>query len=84
MHDQITIRLPKDLAASLRAAVRRSHRKRSDIVRAALRIYLEPQRWEQGRAYDRIRHLIGAFDTGIPDLAEKHSQYVYESLRRGR
>ncbi len=84
MPDQLTIRLPPDLNRALRSAARQTHRKRSDIVRAALRIYLEPQRGERGRAYDRIRHLIGAFDTGVSDLAEKHSEYVYESLRRGR
>ncbi len=84
MADQLTVRLPADLNRALKSAARRTHRKRSDIIRAALRIYLEPQRGQRGRAYDRIRHLIGAFDTGIPDLAEKHSEYVYESLRRER
>ena len=85
MSDQMTIRLPKDLSAQLKAAARRSHRKRSDIVREALRSYLEPPlSWKKGHAYDRIRHLIGAFDTGIPDLAERHSEYVYESLKRRR
>ena len=84
MSDQLTIRLPEELGRALKAAASRTHRKRSEIIRAALRIYLEPQGGERGRAYDHIQHLVGAFDTGISDLAEKHSQYVYESLRRGR
>lgn len=84
MPDQLTVRLPADLNRTLKAAARRTHRKRSDIIRAALRNYLEPQRGQRGRAYDHIRHLIGTFDTGISDLAEKHSEYVYESLRRER
>lgn len=81
---QVTVRLPKDLDQALRLAARRSQRRRSDIVRMALRAYLEPAAPKRGDAYERIRHLIGAFDSGIPDLAEKHSEYVYESLRRGR
>lgn len=84
MHDQMTIRLPKDLSAYLKSAARRSRRKRSDIVRAALRAYLEPLSWKKGRAYDRVRDLIGSLDSGIPDLAERHSEYFYESLTRGR
>ena len=84
MSDQLTVRLPPDLGRALKAAAKRTHRRRSDIIRAALRIYLEPQRGERGKAYDHIQHLIGAFDSGVSDLAEKHSEYVYESLRRGR
>jgi metal-responsive CopG/Arc/MetJ family transcriptional regulator len=84
MPDQLTVRLPADLNRTLKAAARRTHRKRSEIIRSALRNYLEPERGQPGRAYDHIRHLIGAFDTGISDLAEKHSEYVYESLRRER
>ena len=84
MADQLTVRLPPDLGRALKATAKRTRRKRSEIIRAALRIYLEPHRGERGRAYDHIQHLIGAFDTGISDLAERHSEYVYESLRRGR
>jgi metal-responsive CopG/Arc/MetJ family transcriptional regulator len=81
---QITVRLPDDLSRALRAAARKSQRRTSEIVRMALRAYLEPAPAARGKAYDRIRHLIGAFDSGIPDLAEKHSEYFLESLRRGR
>ncbi len=84
MSDRLTVRLPPDLGRALKAATKRTHRKRSDIIRAALRIYLEPQRGKRARAYDHIQYLLGAFDSGLSDLAEKHSEYVYESLRRGR
>lgn len=84
MQDQITIRLPKDLSAALRTAARRDRRKRSEIVRRALRAYLPPSSWRKGSAYERVRDLVGSLDSGIPDLAERHSEYVYESLTRGR
>ena len=84
MTEQLTVRLPPELGRALSEAARRTHRKRSEIIRAALRVYLEPRGRDRGRAYDHIAHLVGAFDTGISDLAEKHSEYVYESIRRGR
>lgn len=83
MNRQITVRLPDRLHRSLRLAARRSQRRPSEIVRAALQAYLQPKAPPRGTAYERMRDLIGAFDSGIPDLAERHSEYVYESLRRG-
>ena len=84
MREQLTVRLPKDLSRLLSAAARRSGSKPSEIVRTALRAYLEPARRLPGTPYERMKHLIGSVDSGISDLAEKHSEYVLESLKRGR
>lgn len=85
MRDQLTVRLPKDLSRMLSAAARRSQRKPSEIVRLALRNYLDPAPGRPGWAYDRVADLIGSVDSGIPDLAERHSEYVLEAIkRRGR
>lgn len=81
---QITVRLPKDLDRALRLAARRSQRRRSEIIRVALRDYLKPVHLRPGRAYDRVRDLIGSLDSGIPDLAERHREYILESLKSGR
>lgn len=58
-------------------------RRPSDVVRLALREYLEA-RPIGSKPVDRVRHLIGSVDTGVPDLADNHRAYVLESLRRGR
>ncbi len=79
----MTIRLPEDLRRTLDAASRRTHRKRSEIVRAALRQYLETELPPQHPA-DRVRSLLGSVESGRPDLAEDHRKYVLESLVRGR
>lgn len=82
MEDQLTVRLPQDLGRALRAASRRLQRKNSEVVRMALREFLgAPAR---ARPADRVRSLIGSLESGIPDLAERHREYVLESLRRGR
>ena len=84
MQDQLTVRLPEDLSQALKAASRRMQRKTSEIVRLALREFLEPSSASKGRPADRVRSLIGSLESGVPDLAEKHRVYIIESLRRGR
>ena len=83
MGDQVTVRLPDDLSRALRNASRRLQTRSSDIVRQALREFLGTGS-EGARPADRVRSLIGSLESGVPDLAEKHRQYVLESLRRGR
>ena len=84
MHDQLTVRLPEDLSRALRAASRRMQRKHSDIVRLALREYLDVLPVSRLRPADRVRSLIGSLESGVPDLAEKHRSYILDSLKRGR
>ncbi len=84
MQDQLTVRLPEDLSQALKAAARRMQRRRSEIVRLALREYLGVLPGSKVRPADRVRSLIGSLESGVPDLAEKHRSYIIESLRRGR
>lgn len=82
MAAQLTVRLPEDLSLALQSASKRMQRKSSEIVRLALREYLQAPL--EGRSADRVRGLLGSVDSGIPDLAEQHRAYVLESLKRGR
>lgn len=84
MQDQLTVRLPADLGRALRQASKRLRRKNSDIVRLALQAYLQTDQPNGRRPADRVRHLIGSVSSGIPDLAERHREYVLASLKRGR
>lgn len=83
MSDQLTIRLPEDLSQALEAAAARLRRKRSDVVRLALYRFFGLSQEDESTPADRVRHLLGALDTGVPDLAENHRMYVLESLKRG-
>ena len=84
MPAQLTVRLPDDLDRALKAATRRMQRRSSDIVRLALREFLGGARQRPGRPIDRVRGLIGSLESGIPDLAARHRDYVLRSLTRGR
>ena len=83
MEEQLTVRLSRDLSEALKEASRRMQRKSSEIVRMALREYLRVEDADRKPA-DRVRHLIGSLESGQPDLADRHRDYVLESIRRGR
>lgn len=80
MSEQLTVRLPQDLSESLELAARRLRRKRSEVVRMALEQFLKVG--EQDARTDRVRGLLGSVETGVSDLAERHREYVLESIRR--
>lgn len=83
MAEQLTIRLPSDMNRALDEAAVRLRRNRSEVVRLAIEQFLGWSRDETKRA-DRVRHLIGSIDSGVPDLAENHRTYVLESLKNPR
>ena len=53
-------------------------RTRSDIVR----LILDHDQEDDQMPSARVQHLLGALDTGVPDLAEEHRRYVLKSLRK--
>jgi predicted transcriptional regulator len=84
MENQLTVRLPRELSRAIKSAARRIDRRPSEVVRMALRAYLEVEPPTTARRADRARGLLGSLESGIPDLAEKHRAYVLESLKNGR
>ena len=83
MSAQLTVRLPDDLKAALDAAARRTQRNSSQLVRLALESYLGTGPTRGQRRAERVRNLIGSLESGVPDLADRHREYVLESLTRG-
>ena len=80
---QMTVRIPETLDRALDAAATRMRRKRSDIVRLAVESFLGTSEIPQASAR-KVRHLLGSLDSGIPDLAENHREYLLEALRNER
>ncbi len=82
MASQLTVRLPEDLKQELDKASRKLNRKPSELVRMALRDFLRAAPKAGSRAADRVRGLLGSLESGVPDLAERHREYILESLKR--
>lgn len=84
MDDQITVRLPTALGRTLRRTSRRLGRRPSDVVRMALEAFLQGAPSADGQRAQRVEHLIGSLSSGVPDLAERHREYVLASLKHAR
>lgn len=84
MATQITVRLPDALGRRLQTASRRLQRRPSEIVRLALQEFLGQPAGRRSRPVDRVRLLVGSLESGVPDLARKHREYVLSSLKHGR
>ncbi|OGV67292.1 MAG: CopG family transcriptional regulator [Lentisphaerae bacterium RIFOXYB12_FULL_65_16] len=74
----INVTFPEALLAEIDAAARRESRSRSELLRAAARLYVErQQRWQDVfRLGDRIRRERG--------LTEDDVQQEIDAVRRGR
>jgi predicted DNA-binding protein len=81
MERQLTMRLPADLAAKLERSARRLKRKRSEVVRQALEHFLDSE--PDVRPIERVRDLLGRVQSGVPDLGQRHRDYLIRRLRRG-
>lgn len=85
MAEQLTVRLPRELARALSDEAERRGLNRSDVVRMALRTYLESTAEAEERPFERVRHLVGAVRSGVRDLGTRHREHILRKLRgRGR
>ena len=84
MDDQITVRLPTPLGRTLRRTSRRLGRRPSDVVRMALEAFLQGAPPTDCKPAERAKHLIGSLSSGVPDLAERHREYVLAALKHAR
>ncbi len=78
---QITIRLPEELYEALDELAGASGIRRSEVVRRAIRAYLDGGAFQGDRPYERVRHLLGTVKGGPPDLAARHREYLLEIFR---
>jgi len=84
VEDQITVRLPTSLGRTLRRTSRRLGRRPSDVVRMALEAFLLGSPSPNSKPAERVEHLVGSLASGVPDLAERHREYVLASLKHAR
>ncbi len=80
MEKQITLRISSDLEKRLARAARLSRRRRSEVVRLALEQYLETP--DGVKPIDKVRDLIGKYESGIPDLGQRHREHLRARIKR--
>lgn len=86
MNTQISLRLPGELVKEVEWVSLQMQKKRSEIVRIALQQFLKSTKsiTSNTRPIDKIKDLLGCFNSGINDLGEKHRKYLTRIIKRGR
>jgi len=77
--------MPDKLVRELDEASQRLSRRRSEVIRMAVEQWVSAGGNNGKRpSRERALRLIGSLDSGIPDLARKHREYLIKSLHRAR
>ena len=83
MERQLTLRMPADLATKLDKVAKHTRRRRSEIVRLALEQFLgDADTKDERRPIELVRDLLGSMESGVPDLGQRHREYLLKRLRR--
>lgn len=85
MDRQFSVRLPAELATRIERMAKRTGTRRSEVVRAALKHYLSGSSVRVStRPIRLVRDLLGTVESGLPDLGQRHREYLLRRLRRAR
>ena len=82
MEQQLTLRVSAEMAAQLDRLAKKLGWKRSDLVRQALEQFIANP--IEARPIERVRDLLGRLESGLPDLGQRHRDYLVRSLRNAR
>ena len=81
---QLTIRMPDEYKKKIEELSENMGLKRSDIVRLALRKFIDENlNQEQDAPYQKVKHLIGKTESGIKDLGQSHREHLIRKLKMG-
>ena len=82
---QLTVRMPDEYTEKLNGLSKKMGLKKSDVVRLALKRFLD----EDGKEIDpspfqKVKRILGVDESGIKDLGQRHRHYLTQKIRRGQ
>ena len=81
---QLTVRMPDEYSEKLESLSRKMGLKRSDIVRLALKQFLEEKNNSTyPTPFEKVSHVLGSVESGMKDLGQRHRHYLIQKMRRG-
>jgi metal-responsive CopG/Arc/MetJ family transcriptional regulator len=82
---RLQVQLPEGLADRLRKTAEAEGTSQAEIVRRALESYLRrPVQAHEATVRARALEVIGAFSSGLSDVAEMHDRYLAEGAAEHR
>ncbi len=81
---QLTVRMPEEYTEKLNLLSNKMGLKRSDIVRLALKCFLDEN--SEGiyqPPFQKVKSILGMAESGIKDLGQRHRHYLIQKIKRG-
>lgn len=79
---QLTVRMPDEYKTKLSKLTKEMGIKRSDIVRLALKEFIEENlKLDPRTPYEKVSDLLGTAESGIKDLGQRHRDYLIKKIR---
>ena len=81
---QLTVRVSDEYAEKLERLTKRLGIKRSDIIRLALKQFLEEDFEKDSRRtpFQKISRLLGIVESGLKDLGQHHREHLVQKIKR--
>ena len=80
---QLTVRMPDEYKSELAELTKEMGLKRSDIVRMALRQFIEENLKRKSiTPFEKVSNLLGTAESDIKDLGQRHRDYLIEKIRK--
>jgi metal-responsive CopG/Arc/MetJ family transcriptional regulator len=81
---QLTVRMPDEYTEKLNGLSKKMGLKKSDIVRLALKRFLDEDNKEiDPSPFRKVKSVLGVVESGIKDLGQRHRHYLTQKIRRG-
>ena len=80
---QLTIRLPDEHVSKIEKIATKMGLKKSDITRMAIKQFIDSYEETQPKPYTKVQSLLGAVESGIPDLGQNHRKHLLEKIHAG-
>jgi hypothetical protein len=80
---QLTVRIGDEYESLLNKYAKETGLKRSDIVRQALKHFLEEhENTPSTRPFGRVSHLLGLVESGVADLGKNHREHLIRKIKK--
>jgi antitoxin component of RelBE/YafQ-DinJ toxin-antitoxin module len=80
---QLTVRIPDEYKKKVAVVTQKLGLKRSDIVRLALKQFIEENlKADQRTPFQKVSHLLGIAESGIKDLGQRHRDYLIKKVQK--
>jgi hypothetical protein len=80
---QLTIRVPEEQMTKIEHIAKKMGLKKADVTRMAIKSFIEEYNDSAAKPFDKVKHLIGVAESGVPDLGQRHRKHLIRKIKGG-